>query len=170
MTRWTILDHKQAFFSPVFRPQFKYWTIWQPDTNLPFVYQASSVIKMVTVFVSFVFHKRAKSALDPQQMNNKDLGRIRYEGTNMLFSNADIIATTLTRWLAYFCIGGIWIQNSKMVEISLFCNWFAYQMTSEYWTKFLYVIVMWPFNTGHNDLVFGIWFKNWTKTGPKNGH
>ena len=72
--------------------------------------------------------------------------------------------------LHIFALGGIWIQNSKMAEISLFCNWFVYQMTSEYWTKFLYVIVMWPFNTGHNDLVFGIWFKNWTKTGPKNGH
>ena len=40
-----ILDHKQAFFNPVFRPSFEYRTIWQPDTNLPFEYQTSPVFR-----------------------------------------------------------------------------------------------------------------------------
>ena len=31
-----------GFLSPVFRP---YWTIWQPDTNLPFEYQTSPVFR-----------------------------------------------------------------------------------------------------------------------------
>ena len=35
-----ILDHKQTFFSPVFRPPFEYQIILQPDTNLPFEYPA----------------------------------------------------------------------------------------------------------------------------------
>ena len=38
-TFWTI----RGFLSPYFSPPFKYQTIWQPDTNLPFEYQTSPV-------------------------------------------------------------------------------------------------------------------------------
>ena len=34
-----------AFFSPVFRPPFKYWTIWQPNIDLPFEYWTSLVFR-----------------------------------------------------------------------------------------------------------------------------
>ena len=37
--------HKQAFFSLVFIPPFKFRTIWQLDTNLPFEYQTCPVLK-----------------------------------------------------------------------------------------------------------------------------
>ena len=40
-----ILDHKKASYSPVFRPPFEYRTIWQPNTNLPFEYQTSPVLR-----------------------------------------------------------------------------------------------------------------------------
>ena len=41
-----ILDHKQAFFIPVFRPSFKHLTIWQPDTNLTFDYRTKITIQL----------------------------------------------------------------------------------------------------------------------------
>ena len=40
-TFWII----NRLFSPVFRPPFKYRTIWQPDTNLPFEYKTSPVFR-----------------------------------------------------------------------------------------------------------------------------
>ena len=45
-----ILDHKQAFFSLIFRPPLKYQTIWQPDTNLPFQYQTFLVFRWLHHF------------------------------------------------------------------------------------------------------------------------
>ena len=50
LTFWTI----KGFFSLVFTPPFKYLTIWQPDTNLPFEYQTSPVFRWL--WHTLIFH------------------------------------------------------------------------------------------------------------------
>ena len=41
-TFWTI---NRLFYCPYFRPPFEYQTFWQPDTNLPFQYRISLVLR-----------------------------------------------------------------------------------------------------------------------------
>ena len=53
----SILDNKQAYFSPVLRPPFEYWTVWQSDTKLPFAYQSSPVFRWL-LYGLFVFSVR----------------------------------------------------------------------------------------------------------------
>ena len=42
-TFWTTNRLFQS--SPIFKPPFEYWTIWQPDTNLPIQFQTSPVFR-----------------------------------------------------------------------------------------------------------------------------
>ena len=56
-----ILNHKQAFFSPVFRPPFKYQTIWQQDTNIPLEYQTSTVFRWLLYMVKIWDSAEAES-------------------------------------------------------------------------------------------------------------
>ena len=44
-----------GFLSPVFRPPFKYRTVWQPDTDLPFDYQTSLVFRCLLYCARRVF-------------------------------------------------------------------------------------------------------------------
>ena len=49
--------HKQACFSPVFRPPIEYRTIWHLDTNLPFEYQTSPIFRWLLYWtVLFIIH------------------------------------------------------------------------------------------------------------------
>ena len=56
-----------GFFSPFFTPPFKYWTIWQPDTNQLFEYQSSLVfrwlLKLFTARIIWIMDKTVKTSL-----------------------------------------------------------------------------------------------------------
>ena len=64
-----ILDHNQDFFSPVFRPPFESWTIWRPDTNLPFKYRTSPAFRWL--LLSF-FCRSLNRLIRPSYPNGLD--------------------------------------------------------------------------------------------------
>ena len=106
-----ILDRLFSGWFSLFRPPFEYWTIWQPDTNLPFDYPTSPVFRWL-----LYYHLEMKRSLPLQKLQQKRRSNRRWTVLNGVERRRRRYELRL--WTPFW---GLWRWNRRReVELRIF--------------------------------------------------